>query len=92
MKKSHHFSELSDKRCDFITGHKEGRPVRCDKPLKLRLVESKAAHNVTKCYEHHLAIRPGHNRSVEVKSRPAEVKTKDPEIRTRSAKGASIFL
>ncbi len=39
MKKSHRFDELSDKRCS------------CGKKLKKRLVESKEARKITKCYQ-----------------------------------------
>lgn len=45
MKKSHRFDELSDKTCSRS---------RCRKRLKKRLVESKSARNITKCYRHYL--------------------------------------
>ena len=43
MKKSHRFDELSDKVCS---------DRGCEKRLKKRLVESKEARNITRCYDH----------------------------------------
>jgi len=45
MKKSHKFNEMSDKVCDV---------KRCKKKIKARLVETKAANNITKCFAHHV--------------------------------------
>ena len=46
--KSHRFDVLSDKKCK--------RP-RCDKRLKLRLVETKKPENITECFNHHKDTR-----------------------------------
>ena len=43
MKKSHHFTVLSDVKC---------RVPKCKKFLKLRLVQTKQPNNINKCYEH----------------------------------------
>ena len=55
MKKKYHYTELSTKVCNERIGFKKGKPVHCGKPLKRRLVEAKAPHNITKCYKHHMA-------------------------------------
>ena len=43
MKKSHHFTVLSDKQC---------RIPKCKKFLKQRLVETKQPQNIDTCYNH----------------------------------------
>ncbi len=63
MKKSRHFSEVSDKRCDEVVGIASGRRILCNKPLKLRLVENKAAGNIRKCFRHHTLSRFGNTRT-----------------------------
>lgn len=52
MKKKYNYTELSDKTCQEKVGVKKGRTLRCGKRLKRRLVESKASHNITRCYQH----------------------------------------
>ena len=43
MKKTHNHLTLSKRTC---------AAPGCEKPLKLRVVEIKAAHNATHCYKH----------------------------------------
>jgi hypothetical protein len=57
MKKKYPHTFLSDKMCREKTGYKKGRTVYCDKRLKLRLVEDKASHNITTCYQHGRAAK-----------------------------------
>ena len=45
MKKAHSSKELSWKICE-----QHG----CSKRLKIRLVETRARHNITHCYRHHI--------------------------------------
>ena len=57
MKKKYPHTFLSDKMCSERVGYKKGRPVYCDKRLKLRLVEARASHNITRCFHHHRATK-----------------------------------
>lgn len=40
MKKKYPFTKMSTKRCS-----------KCNRPLKLRIVETKEPHNITRCYQ-----------------------------------------
>lgn len=48
MKKSHKFNELSKKKC--VEGG-------CRKFLKQRLVETKKASNIDRCYKHGMVLK-----------------------------------
>jgi hypothetical protein len=52
MKKTHAYNVLSTKRCNALVGNDRGKKVYCEKRLKLRLVEARAPHNITKCFKH----------------------------------------
>ena len=52
-KKTHDYTVLSTKRCNAVVRPEiTGSQRTCNKLIKLRLVETKASHNITKCYAH----------------------------------------
>jgi hypothetical protein len=53
VKKKYTYNETADKFCKAVVSVKRnGLKVYCGKPLKKRLVEAKASHNITHCYKH----------------------------------------
>ncbi len=52
-KKSHHYTELSTKGCNYVVRPDiTGAGRTCNKLIKQRLVEQKEPKNITKCYGH----------------------------------------
>ena len=50
MKKAHHYTVLSTKRCNAVVDPQT--KLLCGKLIKKRLVETKESHNITRCYGH----------------------------------------
>ena len=52
VKKKYSYNEKAGKFCRAVVGITKGMKIYCNKPLKKRLVETKASHNITHCYNH----------------------------------------
>jgi hypothetical protein len=52
VKKKYPYNEKADKFCRAVVSVKKGVKIYCNKALKKRLVETKASHNITRCYNH----------------------------------------